>query len=255
MTTIDTAVRPYVTQAPARLWNIVRMHVANPVPTLVVPWVITAAIFGLNLAIWTMVANAAGGADNLEDAALTFNGGIVWLLSFMMVVAVQAMNLTFKFALGFSVTRRDFYLGSVLYFVLLSLLYATGISALIVIERATDGWGLNAAFFAPWALTDQPIATVWFLYLMALLLFFFLGAAVATVFVRWASYGLYAFFISLAVVVVGAGWIVTATDSWASVGEFFTTTSLVGIAAWTAPVTIACGVAGYLILRRATPRS
>ncbi len=241
--------------APLRIANVVRMHVANPVPTLVVPWVITAAIFFVNLAIWLLVARAAGGVDEIEPGAFTYNGGISWIVFFMMVVAVQAMNLTFRFALGFSVTRRDYYLGSVLYFVLLSVIYATGLTALAGIERATDGWGLHAAFFAPWNLGAEPLGTLWFLYLMAMLLFFFLGAAVATVWVRWSSYGLYTFFIGLAVLVIGAAWLVTVTESWGEVGSFFTGNSLVAIAAWTAPLTLLCGVVGLLFMRRATPRS
>ena len=231
------------------------MHLANPIATLVVPWVITLAIFGINLAIWLMVANAAGGVENLDPGAFQYNGGVSWIVFFMTVVAVQAMNLTFRFALGFSVTRRDFYLGSTLYFVMLSVLYASGITALAGIERATDGWGVGGSFFAPWGLEDQPLATVWLLYLMAMLMFFFLGASVATVWVRWHAYGLYAFFIGLALLVVGGGWLVTATDSWSRVGEFFTSTSVLGLALWTLPFTVVSGIVGFLFLRRATPRA
>jgi len=255
MTAVDTApVRTHAT-APRRIWNVVRMHVANPWNTLIVPWIITAMIFLINLAIWLMVANAAGGADNLEPDAFQYNGGVSWIVVFMMVVAVQSMSLTFRFALGFSVTRHDFYLGSVLYFAILAVLYTSGITALAAVERATDGWGLGAAFFAPWGLADQPIATVWFLYLAAMLLFFFLGAAVATVWVRWHAYGLYAFFISLALILVGAGWGITAAGAWGEVGEFLTSTSIVALAAWTLPVTLVCGIVGYLLLRRSTPRA
>ena len=250
--TVPTSTVP---AAPRRIWNVVRLHVANPVPTLITPWLITLAIFAINMAIFLMVVQAAGGVDQLEPDAFQYNGGITWIVVFMMVVAVQAMNLTFPFALGFAVTRRDFYLGSVVYFVMLSLLYATGITVLAGIERATDGWGVSGAFFAPWGLENEPIGTVWFLYLMAMLLFFFLGAAVATVWVRWHAYGLYTFFIGLAFLVVGGGWVVTATDSWPRVGEFFTSTSIVGLALWTLPITVASGFVGFLVLGRATRRA
>ncbi|MFV0633143.1 ABC transporter permease [Demequina sp.] len=245
---------PVHATAPRRLASISRLHVANPMPTLVLPWLITAAIFAINLAIWLMVANAAGGVDNLEPDAFAYNGGISWIVFFMTVVAVQAMSLTFRFALGFSVTRRDYYLGTAIYFVALALIYSTGIAAFAVVERATDGWGLGAAFFAPWGLASKPIALVWLLYFMALLLFLFLGAAVATVWVRWGAYGLYAFFIGLAFLLVGGAWLVTVTDSWGDVGQFFVTTPLAQLALWTAPVTLACAVLGYVFLRRATVR-
>jgi len=253
MTALDTPTA--VTAAPVRLVNVMRMHVANPMTTLIVPWIITAIIFGVNLSIWLMVANAAGGSQNLEADAFQYNGGVSWIVVFMMVVAVQAMSLTFRFALGFSVTRREYYLGTAAYFVALSLLYATGLTLFAALERATAGWGLDAAFFAPFGLVDESLGLVWFLYLMTMLLFFFLGSAIATVWVRWRAYGLYAFFIGLALVLVAAGWGITAADAWGEVGEFLATTPLAQLAAWTLPVTVLSAVVGYLFLRKATPRA
>jgi len=249
---------PGAATAPAptrRAWNVVRMHVSNPFPTLVVPWLITAVIFGLTLAIELMVVRAAGGVDNLEPDAFQYNGGITWIAVFMLVTAVQAMNLTFRFALGFSVTRRDFYLGSSVYFVLLALFYSTGITVMAGVEQATDGWGIGAAFFAPWGLVSQPLPVIWAACLMALLLFFFLGVAASTLWVRWKAYGLYAFFVAAAVLVVGVAWGITATNSWGALGDYLVSHSLLVIAAWSLPVTLACAGIGYLFLRRATPRA
>ncbi len=245
----------HVAPATSRIWNVVRLHTANPNPTLVLPWVITFLIFALNMAIWLMVAQAAGGRENLDTDAFQFNGGISWIVVFMMVVAIQAMNLTFPFALGFAVTRRDFYLGSSLYFVLLSLLYASGFTAVAALEDATDGWGLGAAFFSPVGLQDESLAALWFVYLGLMLLFFFLGAAVATVWVRWKAYGLYAFFSGLAILLVAAGWVITVTENWGEVGQFFVTHSPAELVAWTLPVTLVSAVVGFLFLRRATPKS
>lgn len=238
-----------------RLWNVVRLHMANPVATLVVPWVITLAIFAINMAIMLMVVKAAGGSSNLDEDAFSYNGGVTWILFFMVAVAVQTMNLNFRFALGFSVTRRDFYLGSSMYFVLLSLVYGTGLTALAALERATGGWGIAAAFFAPWGLEELPLVTLWAIFLLAMLLFFFLGAAVATMWVRWKAYGLYTFFIGLAVLVVGAAWGITAIDGWPAVGDFLAERSLLQLVALTLPLTAASAVFGFFCLRGATPKA
>lgn len=252
--TVNTTATMAAPVPPRRVWNVVRLHVANPLPTLVVPWVITLVIFGLTLAIELMVVSVAGGVQNLDPDAFQYNGGISWIAIFMLITAVQAMSLTFRFALGFSVTRRDFYLGSALYFVLLALVYATGITVLAGIERATGGWGIRAAFFAPWGLGDQPLVSLWAAFALVLLLFFFLGAAVATVWVRWKAYGLYTFFLGLAALLVGAGWLITATESWEALFDYLTSHTLLQVTAWTLPVTLICAVVGYLFLRRATPR-
>jgi hypothetical protein len=256
MTAIALDERPTETQsAGRRIWNVVRLHVANPMPTLVMPWIITLAIFALNMAIWLMVVKVAGGVDNLDEGAFTYSGGVTWIIFFMPVVAVQTMNLNFRFALGFSVTRRDFYLGSAAYFVALSVLYATGITVLAGVERATNGWGIEAAFFAPWGLGELSLVSVWAIFLMSMLLVFFLGAAVATMWVRWKAYGLYAFFIGAAVLVVGVLWAITAANGWSAVGDFLTDHSIVTLVAFTLPLTLACAVFGYVCLRKATPRA
>lgn len=239
---------------PQRLLNVVRLHVANPFPTLVAPWLITFVIFGLNLAVWNIVAQAAGGVENLDPDAFQYNGGILWIVVFMMVVGVQAMSLTFPFALGFAVTRRDFFWGSALYFVLLTVLYSTGLTALAWLERATDGWGIGGAFFQPFGALEESLNVVWFLFFAAMLVFFFVGAAVSAVWVRWRANGLYVFFIALAALIVGGLWVVGQLDAWAQIGEFFSTTSATAIAAWTLPVTAVSAIVGYLLLRRATSK-
>lgn len=253
-TAVNRSTDTHVSGGFARIWNVVRLHVANPAPTLVVPWLITAAIFLMTLAIWSIVRQATG-AENLEEDAFTYNGGISWIFFFMVVVAVQAMNLTFRFALGFSVTRRDFFFGSALYFVLLSLMYSSGFTVMAALETATDGWGVEGRFFSPFVLQEAPLVTVWFIFFMAILMFLFLGAAVATVWVRWHAYGLYSFFIGLAALAIGGAWLVTMSERWGEVGRFFTSNSLEALAAWTLPVTLVCALAAFFFLRRATPRS
>ena len=160
-----TSVAPATETVPLarRLGNVVRLHLANPWQPLITPWIIFGAIFGLNLAIWYTVTVAAGGRDKLDSHAFSGNGGAWWILVFLLVVAVQAMNLTFRFALGMGFTRRDYYLGSVIFFALLAMLFATGITVLAAIEHATDGWGVQGRFFSPWWGAGFPVFTVWFI--------------------------------------------------------------------------------------------
>lgn len=238
-----------------RIFHAARLHAANPWGTLVLPWLIYIAIFGLTYAIWQLIAMGAGGKENLEPTAFMYNGGGTWVLFYMLVVAVQAMNLTFKFAMGLCLTRREYYLGTAGYFVFLSLLYATGVTIAGVVEKATDGWGLNGSFFVPFFLHDAGLAQVWFAWLAMFTLFFFLGAAVATVYVRWASNGLIAFFVILALLLVVTVWSLVNFGIAADVGAWFSARSLNELLALTFVVSAVCGLVGYGMLRRATPRA
>jgi hypothetical protein len=85
--------------------------------------------------------------------------------------------------------------------------------------------------------------------------FFFIGAALASVYVRWKATGMTIFFIVFGFLLIGAGALIVLTDAWASIGSFFAAAGFVG--AWSATLLVAAiaGIAGYVILQRATPRS
>ncbi len=203
-----------------RVWNAVRLHVANPWPSLITPWLIFAAIFGLNLAIWYMVTASVGGVENLDPDAFYYNGGVTWVLFFLMAMAVQSMSLTFRFALGVGMTRRDYFLGTVAYLVLLASMYAAGIALLAQVERLTDGWGVGGRFFAPWFLAELPAWELWYINATAGLLLALLGLILGAVWVRWRVLGLYLFLGAFALLIIAAVWLMTVTDSWAGLGDY-----------------------------------
>jgi hypothetical protein len=93
------------------------------------------------------------------------------------------------------------------------------------------------------------------IYLAAFLFFFFVGAAIATVYVRWKGFGITAFFVIVGFLLIGIAAFVVLTDGWAAIGEFFTRAGALGTALTSLAVTAVAAIAGYLILRRATPRS
>lgn len=235
-----------------RMVTTMRVHASNPWTILATPWLVLFAVFALNYAIWQLVKMAATGP--LAPGAFTQNGGVSYVLVYMVVVAVQAMNQTFSFVVGLGATRRDYFLGTSLVFGALSLVFGAGISLLAWVERATDGWGIGGAFFAPWGLRTLPIWQLVVIYTSLLLLMFFGGSAVAALFVRWGANGIIAFFIGLALVIVATLYGITVTESWQAVGEFFTRNSAVVLAAYTLPISAAAGVLGWLLMRQATPK-
>ena len=249
---VAAGIRDAVPSTPRRVWNVVRLHAANPWPSLYLPWIVLLAVFALAYSIWRMVEAVASGP--IADGAFAFNGGVSWILVYMLVAAVQAMNLTFRFALGMSVTRRDYYLGTAVYFVLLALMYGVGIASLGTLENATGGWGVGGGFFAIPGLVDGPWWQLAYVYVLAMLFFLFVGAAIATLYQRWKANGIIGFFLGLGILVVGAAWLVTAGHWWSNVGAFFVRSQAVGAATWSLVLTALAGVFGYLVLRRATPK-
>ena len=238
-----------------RIGRVVRLHFANPWTTIWMPWLILGGIFVLNLSIWYIIFAAADDVDRAGvSRGLQYSGAMFWIFVYMMVVAVQAINITFPFALGYGVTRRDYYLGTSLDFVILSAIYTAGLTILSILEEATGGWGFGGRLFTAVYFGGDWVQRM-YVFFVAFLFFFFVGAAFAAVFVRWKATGLTISLIGLAFVVVALLGIVVFTDSAGAIASFFAGAGLVGSASLSLVITALAGILGYLVLRRATPRS
>jgi hypothetical protein len=242
----------------SRLTRIVKLNLTNPWTTIILPWIIILSIFALSWGIWLIVFTNIDPADRYDASeGMQWSGASSWIFVYMMVIAVQAMNLTFPLALGYGVTRRDFYLGSSLTFVLLSVMYALGLTILAGLEQATSGWGVDGRMFTA-VYFGGPEIEWWMrlpIFFFILLFFFFVGTAVATLYVRWKATGLVFFFIALGFLVVGLIALITYTRGWEAVGDFFVAAKALGVSAWLLVPTALAGIAGFFVLRRATPRS
>ena len=238
-----------------RVLNVVRLHLTNPWTTIILPWLIMAVILLGNLAIWALILANTPTAD-LADVreGLGYSGASTYIFVYIMVVAVQAISVTFPFALGYGVTRRDYYLGTALTFVGLSAMFSIGLTLLSVIEEATNGWGLGGRMFTP-IYYGEGWGQRLFAYFAAFLFFFSVGMAAASIWVRWKANGLTAFFIGLGVLVVGGGALLTVTNSWVAFGQFFANAGFIGSYAWSLVVSAIAAVGGFFVLRRATPKS
>lgn len=239
-----------------RIWSVVRLHLVNKMTYLWLPWVILGSAFAISLTIWSIM-RSVGVTDGVDGTSNTpqISGALLSIMVYLMVAAVMAINLTFPFALGFSVTRRDFYLGTALTFVLISAANAVPLAILAAIEQATNGWGLRGLLFtAPWVGGGTAVDHL-FGYFALQLFFCFVGAAIATIYMRWRVNGMVIFWIAGSVLLVGAFAFVVYTNSWAALGSWFLSTGTTGAMAWSLPVTALAGLAGFAVLRTATPKN
>lgn len=238
-----------------RVFNVVRLHLANPWTAIILPWMILGIIFAANLAIWAIIYYSVDASDRADvSEGLQYSGAATYIFVYMMVVAITAMSVTFPFALGYGVTRRDFYLGSAVTFILLSAMYTVGLTILSIIEEATGGWGFGGRMFTAIYFGENTLQRI-FIFFVAFLFFFFFGAAIATVWVRWKATGVTAFFVVVTAIVIAGAAVLTFTGNWQLVGNFFVGAGLVGSFAWSLVITVISAVTGYFILRRATPRA
>jgi hypothetical protein len=94
-----------------------------------------------------------------------------------------------------------------------------------------------------------------FLFFVTFLFFFFVGQGVASLYVRWKANGLLIFFGLTAVLLVGSVALITRTNSWGTVVDWFAATGPYGLAALSLIPAAIAALGGYAVLRHATPKS
>jgi hypothetical protein len=256
MTTVTAT--PVLTPPPAfaRIWNIVKLHMVNRQTYLGIPWIITGGAWVISMLIALIINFAAGPADAAKATeGMGYSWAVLSPIWYMCAVGVLAIAQSFPFALGFGVTRRDFYLGTSLMFLMTSIGNSLALATLVEIERATNGWGIGGVMFDALFFQGQPWVANVFLFSVIQLGTFFIGACIATIYMRWRVMGMTIFWLALALVLVATVALITLTYSWPAVGAWFVAQGVVGGFAWgLIPVAVAA-VTGFFILRRATPRN
>ncbi|WP_348786920.1 hypothetical protein [Leifsonia sp. NPDC080035] len=254
-----TTASPTLIAEPAgaqRVWRVVRLNLVNKYTTIWVPISIMAFIWLVNWLIWWIIWGATEPADRADAMDGTqWSGGGFYIFVYMLVVGIQVITATFPFALGYSVTRRDFSLGSGLTFLLLSAGYAIGFAALSVVEEWTNGWGLGGHLFTSVYFAGENFFGRLFIVFAGMLLFFLVGSFSASLYMRWRMNGILVAGAALVLLIVGAVALITFTGGWPAVGEWFASSGPVGVAAWLLLPGVLAGLAGYAVLGRATPRN
>lgn len=241
----------------ARAWRVARLLTANPWTTIGLPLVILSIIFGATWTIWWLIMSSVSGTDAADaSAGIQFNGASSWIFVYMLVVAVQAVNLAFPLALGYGSTRRAFTMGASLTFLLLSAGYALIMTLAAWIEELTGGWGLGGAFFRTFYFASQDGWFVqWWIFFCWFVFFFFSGLIFAAVFVRWKAFGLTTSLVTLGLLALATIVVLTLSDSWPAVGDSLARLGTLGVASVMLVLAVLAASIGHLLLRRATPRA
>lgn len=247
-------VRPLATPAspprPQHVWRVVRLHLVAPSVFIGIPWLIVGSAFAISVAISALITANGGTTDGQR-----YSWAVLSPQWYLVVVGVQAVGMTFPFALGFGVTRREFWLGTSALFALLSLANAAAFTILVQLEKATGGWWVGTHMFdSLWYGVDSWWVDFFSTFALQMLVFF-LGAAATTIYMRWRIMGMLVVGIAFAVLLLGAAVVVTATDGWLDLFTWIGGLSIVQLFSGVLIAALACAVGGYLVIRRATPRS
>src|SRR5438094_886304 len=97
-----------------------------------------------------------------------------------------------------------------------------------------------------WTVIWIPAMIMFFIWM---LFFFAVGAFSASLFMRWRMNGILVAGAVLALLIVGAIALITYTQSWPAVGDWFAANGPLGVTAWLLLPTALAAVAGYAVLK------
>ena len=226
-----------------RTLNVVRLQLINRQTFIWVPLIILGGATLVSVLIYAMIPT---------DTA-KYGGGGQAPLWYFFAIGISAMTLTFPFSQAMSVTRREFFLGTMLTAVLASTLM--GFLFLIGggIEVATNGYGVNGwVFYLPWLWEAGPLGA-FVVYFTLALFFFVVGFTGATIYKSWGLMVLTIAWIALALLLVGLVFLVTRLDLWGQVWTGVVDLGALGLALWGLVITAVLSVVSFLAFRRAIP--
>jgi hypothetical protein len=231
-----------------RVLTAARLQLVHPLISLGIPWLVAAMSFGINWAVWAL-------ADLREQTGGDgFTGGVGSLYITGMVVFVGTVTQLLPFAMGVSLSRRSYFLGTALYALALSVSYGVLLAVLDQIERATDGWGVGVEFWTPTVLQADNFFLQIAVSAAPMLALAFLGMGIGIVYKRWGQPGVWGLILGTIVVFGGLAVLITWLQAWGEVGRWFADQSLVTLAI-ALPVAIAAVTAAlsFTGIRRVVP--
>lgn len=208
-------------------------------------WSMMAVTFGINLL--SVMANRDSGDG------VTTTGGVASVYGVAIGMAAVSVTQIFPYALGMSVTRREFYLAWSLLAVVQSVVYALVLVLLRAVEQATGYWGMGMRYFSLPFMDDANPVLLLLGYAVPMLVVTHLGILLGTLYLRWGTTGVLAS-LTVAITALGlAAALITWTRQWHAIGRWLLDqppTAL--LAGWPVLVAAAFAVGGYTLIRRAT---
>ncbi|HJA04172.1 MAG: hypothetical protein ACTMIH_04665 [Microbacterium gubbeenense] len=238
-----TALAPAAPTRPGnRTLNVVRLQLINTQSFVWVPLLVLAGAVVVSLVIISLIPGDDVKVVGAANAPL-------W---YFLALGIQAMTLAFPFSQAMSITRREFFVGTLIMGAIGSAMMATIFIVLAGIEALTEGFGFNGRIaYLPY-LFEPGWVSAWLSYFTATMLLFVVGFWMATIWKRFGTLAVVSVGVALGLIVVGAIFVITKAGVWMDVLAWFSTTGSFALTLYGLALTAVLSVGAYATLRRAT---
>ncbi|SDN15660.1 hypothetical protein SAMN05660642_04165 [Geodermatophilus siccatus] len=225
-----------------------RLQLVHPMVSLGVPWAVGALSFAINWAVWRIIDIRSLEGEN------GVTGGVSALYITVLVVFVQAVTQLMPFAMGISLSRRSYFLGTCLVAVGMALGFGVVLALLDVVESATGGWGVGLQFWTPPPLDVDGFASQVAASGAPLLALIAAGVGMGVVSKRWGPNGVWGLVIGSIAVLGGAAVLITWMDAWPDLGRWLADQSLMTLTVGLPlALTALLGALAFAGIRRVVP--
>lgn len=226
-----------------RVLKVVRLQLINKQTYIWVPLIVLGGALLVSILIYMMIPSDGPKYGGGSQAPL-------WVFLF---VGIQAMTMVFPFSQAMSITRRDFYLGTLITAVMTAAILGVIFILGGLFELWTNGWGINGYFFhLPWVWESGPLGAG-FVYATLALFIFIVGFTCATIYKSWGPMVLTIGSLALTLVLVGLVFLVTRLELWGNVWMGILDLGALGLALWGLVAIVVLAGISFLAFRRAIP--
>jgi hypothetical protein len=223
------------------LVKVARYHLVNRLGFVILPLGVLTFVFLICETVFWALAPPASGSHV---------GALASIFVIFFILGVQSVAQSLPFGLSLGISRRTYYLGTVLLVTGLAATYGLLIAVLQEIERATGGWGVHLHFFRVPFLLNGSWYLTWLTAFVGLVLLFVYGMWFSLVWRRWNLVGLMLFLAAQILVLLLGALAVTWSHVWNGVGHFFTVLSAAGLTGVLAALAAALMLGGLASMRR-----
>ncbi|WP_338553589.1 hypothetical protein [Paenibacillus sp. KS-LC4] len=225
-----------------RTLSVIKLHRRDKFTWLFIPLLIVGSSFLVNWLISAMISEGD-----------IFTGGIGSLLVYMFVIGILVVAQTFPFAISFSISRSNYFTGTIVMGLLSSLGSALLLLMLSFIEhQLTSHWWTGLHFFhLPYLSDGNLLAQLLMLFLLILHLFLW-GFVIGCFYRKFRKVGMLIFALGSLLVLTTVFYITNQNQWWDDIWTWITQHTALGLTLWLIPFILLNALLSFLMLRRST---
>lgn len=222
--------------------SVVNIHRKDKWGWLYIPALILSSSFLVNLIVSLLINN---------DEKF-YTGGVTSIFVYVLVLGILVVTQSFPFAIGMSVTRKDYFYGTALMGIVANFIIAALMCIFAFLENISNGWGDRFHFFHFPYLNDGSFFGQLIMYMILFNFLFFFGFLIASYARRFGGKGM--LLLALSVLLIGSIVVLLfhQFNVWSDIFHWFVDQAAVGLSYWLLPFILFSMAVSYLLLRRAS---